>query len=445
MRVVRVRALVPSLGGLMAGFLASMVAALLLKVSVPDAELIWNMVSPLRVAAWILQAAHGVPTDVRSAAGVVAPDAPGSVGRLSELLGSGPDVVFSFSLLLVPLTILAVVGITVALLVRRSDPSTTRQVLERAAICAATHGIALAVVAWASSFEFVAEGKLAPELGLGAASGHVAIGIGHRPLVALLIGAAWGAAFAAAGGLSALRMRGSIASDDRIVLLAWMRGLGTASAIWAGLLLLGGIGAAVTGHAPKPSLVGLGALLLSGNATAAGLLASSGVSMAVSLDAGPFTGWERMDLLNVGASGDAAPPYVWLALAIPLAAGVVAGRFARRRSSLPGAGIAVRYGVLWGLSLAVLALLLRVRVLSSFSVGGLDLGGGGAAFDPLVALVCGAAVGTIAAFIGTRTVATRTSSDETWSCPACGIVNARSDRFCVSCGAGQAPGSQSGA
>ncbi len=431
------RPLRASLGGLLAGYLTTLVAAMLLKAGVPDADLIWNTVSPLRVSAWLLEAAHGVPTEIRSAAGVVAPDVPGSVGRLSELLGGTEDVVFSFSLFLVPLTVLAVVGIVVALLVRRAAPQNTAQLLRWTAICAATHGTALALIAWASSYSFVAEGRLAPDLGLGAASGHVAIGVGHRPVVALLIGAAWGGAFAAAGGLSSLRLRGAIASDDRIVLLGWMRGLGFAAGIVAALMFVGGIVAAVMGRAPSPALSGLGALLLSGNATAAALVASNGVSMAVALDAGPFTGWERMDFLNVGPAGDAAPPFVWLSLVLPLAAGLVAGRFARRRSTFSGPGIAVRFGVLWGLTLAVLALLLRVRVLSSFSIGGLDLGGGGASFDPLVALVLGFAVGTIAAYTGVRTIRAAAAAGETWTCPTCGIVNARSDVFCVSCGTRQ--------
>jgi hypothetical protein len=173
--------------------------------------------------------------------------------------------------------------------------------------------------------------------------------------------------------------------------------------------------------------------------TAAGIVASNGVSMAVALDAGPFTGWERVDLLNVGASGDAAPPVVWLALLIPLAAGLVAGRFARRRSSYPVAQIALRFGALWGLTLAVFSLLLRVRVLSSFSVGGLDLGGGSAAFDPLVALGAGFVFGTLAAFIGASSVrvpalVTVGAPADAWTCANCGITNTTDDKFCVSCG-----------
>ena len=433
------KALVASVKGIGAGYAAGVLSAFLLKTSVPDAELIWNRVSPLRVAGWILEAAHGVPLVVRSAAGVRAPQAPGSIGRLSELLGGGEDVVFSFSVLLVPISVLALVGITVAFAIRRANPTSPRQVLVWTAVCAATHGVALAVIARLSSFEFVAEGNLAPEIGLGAARGHIAIGLGQRPLVALFIGAAWGAAFAAAGGLSALPLRARIRSDDRVVMLGWLRGLGAAAGIIAAAMLIGGVVALVTGRAPSPALIGLGGILLAANATAAGIVATNGVSMAVAHDAGPFTGWERVDLLNVGASGDAAPPIAWLALAIPLVAGIVAGRFARRRSSYPAIQIALRFGTLWGLSLAVLALLLRVRVLSSFSVGGLDLGGGSAAFDPLVALGAGFVFGTIAALVGARSVRMPAlvpagGPSATWTCPNCGITNTDDDRFCVSCG-----------
>lgn len=441
------RAIVSTLKGLSAGYAVGLTAALWLKAAVPDADLIWNLVSPFRIGAWIVGAAHGVPLVVRTAGGVDAPQAPGSIARLSELLGGSSDIVFSFSLFLVPISILAVVGIVTARSVRKAGPASGRELAVCSAVAAVAHGLVLAVAAWLSSFEFVAEGRLAPELGLGAATGHLGIGLGQRPLIAFVVGAAWGGAFAAAGGMSSLRLRATIASDDRVVLLAWMRGLATATAIVAGALALGGMFALVTGRVPSPSLVGLGGLLLAGNAVAAGIVASSGAPMSIALDAGPFTGWERLDFFNVGAAGTAMPA-TWVALVVPLAAGIVAGRFARRRTAYSDAGVALRLGVLWGLSLAVLAMLLRVRVLSSFSVGGLDLGGGSAAFDPLIALATGVATGTVAAFVGTRAGAraATVAADESWTCASCGIANVNDDRFCISCGAErQGSGAHSGA
>ena len=151
--------------------------------------------------------------------------------------------------------------------------------------------------------------------------------------------------------------------------------------------------------------------------------------MAIALDAGPFTGWERMDLFHLGVAGRAPFALVLLAI-VPVGAGIVAGRFIARRSALPPSRIALRFGVLWGFSLALLSLLLRVRVLSSFSVGALDLGGGSAAVDPLVALVLGFVWGAPAAFIGARTV----HDPGRWECPDCSMANTDEDRFCVSCG-----------
>ena len=425
-----------SLGGLLGGYLVSLAAAVWLRLAVPGGDVLSSVVSPLRVAGWLLTSAHAVPLAVRSAAGVRSPDAPGSIGRLSEVLGGGEDVVFSFSLLLVPIAMLATTGIVVALLARRWRPASTGDVMRFAAVAALVHGIVLAFVGWMSSVGFFIEADLAPELGLGSATAHVALSVGARPAIALLLGVVFGAAFGIAGGLSALPLRETLDPSSRVVLIGWMRALRVASATVAVLLALGGLGALIAGRAPSASLVGLGGLLFGANAVAAGVLFTHGASMAVALDAGPFTGWERVDFLNVGTSGGAAPPFVWIVALLPLAAGIVAGRFIRSRSSLTTIAIALRFGALWGLSMAVLALLLRVRVLSSFSVGSLDLGGGGAAFDPLMALVLGAIWGTAGAAFGARI--SLSSSAATWTCAECGIGNAEQDRFCVSCGAARA-------
>ncbi len=435
MRVVRVpRALLAPTGGLLSGYVASLVGALWIRGAVPEGDLIASVVSPLRIAAWMLTSAHGVPLVVRSAAGVRAPDAPAGIARLSELLGGGEDVVFTFSVVLVPITILAIAGITMALLVRRAAPSSARDVLAHVGVSAAVYGLGLTFVARLGSYIAEITGNLAPDLGLGSASGRVVLGIGARPFSAFVIGAAFGAAFAAAGGMSALPMRRQVAPDVRVTLFGWMRGLGTAAAIFAALMALGGLVAVFMGRAPSASLVGLGGYLLAGNAVAAAIVLAHGASMAIALDAGPFTGWERMDLLHAGVAGSPAPKALWLLAIVPIVAGVVAGRFIGRRTALSASRVALRYAVLWGFSLALMSLLLRVRVLSSFSVGALDLGGGSAAIDPLVALVLGFVWGSPAAFIGARSV----HDPGRWTCPECSMTNTESDRFCVSCGARRA-------
>lgn len=422
-----------SLLALSTGYAVALIASLWLRASVSGSDLVTAFISPWRIAAWFLTSAHAVPLVIRSAAGVQAPDVPGSIARLSEVLGGGEDLVFTFSLLFVPITLLAVCGVTAAALVRRARPTSGRQVLEAASIAALVHGCSLALLAWVASVLLAAEAQLAPEIGLGAASAHVAMGIGPRPVVALALGAVWGAAFATAGGMSALPLREAIDPTNRIVLIGWMRALRVAAVVVAVVLVVGGLYALFSGRAPSASLVGLGGLLFGANAVAAGILFTHGASMAVALDAGPFTGWERVDFLNIGVNGGAAPPFVWIVALLPIAVGMTAGRFIRLRSSLTTGAIALRFGALWGLSMAVLALLLRVRVLSSFSVGSLDLGGGGAAFDPLMALVLGAIWGTAGAALGARIAPPATAA--TWICARCGIANAEADRFCVSCGA----------
>jgi hypothetical protein len=423
------RGLLSPAGGLLSGYIASLLGALWLRAAVPEGDLVTSIVSPLRVAAWFLTSAHGVPLMVRSAAGVQAPDAPAGIARLSELLGGGEDVVFSFSIVLVPITILAVAGVVTALLVRGSEPTTPRHVLTYTGLSAAVYGLGLALVARTGSYVAEITADLAPDLGLGTATGRLVVGIGARPWLAFAIGALFGAAFAAAGAMSSLPMRRQVAPDVRVTLFGWMRGLGTAAGVFAALMAIGGIVAILTGRAPKASLVGVGGYLLAGNAIAAAIVLAHGASMAIALDAGPFTGWERMDVLHLGVAGRAPLALVLLAI-VPVGAGIVAGRFIARRSALPPSRIALRFGVLWGFSIALLSLLLRVRVLSSFSVGALDLGGGSAAVDPLVALVLGFVWGTPAAFVGARSV----HDPGRWECPDCSMANTDADRFCVSCG-----------
>lgn len=447
------RAIRASLAGLGVGYLACLIASQWLRWASRDAELLWNVVSPLRVAAWMLTSAHAVPLVVRSSAGVSAPEAAGSIGRLSELLGGGEGLAFSFSIVLVPLTILALIGATVALAIRRAGPSSTGDVFRATAVSAVVHSAALGVASRLSSIDLVFQGTLAPDLGLGPAVGRVELGIGPRTFTALGVGALFGAAFAVAGALSSIDIRASIAPQTRVILFGWMRGLTTAVGIVAAVLALGGSFALVTGRAPSVALFALGGLLLGGNAVAAGIVGAHGLPMHVALDAGPFTGWERVDLLHFGAAGATSPKVLVLAVIVPIAAGVVAGRFCRRRTDLDARAIALRFGALWGLTLAVLALLVRVRILSSLEVGAVDLGGGSAAFDPLASLVIGAVWGAVTSFAGARapnvvrvramagvraSLGSLAAAQPTWSCERCRMPNTFDDRFCVSCGAGRA-------
>ena len=432
MRVLR--ATRASLVGLAAGYLVAFIGALLLRTVGSDASLITKLVSPLRIASWTLGLAHAAPVVVHSAAGVDAARS-GSLQRLAELLGGHSDVIFTFSIVLVPLTILALTGIVVAFGVLRLNPKTTRELFGMAGVASVTHGIALALLARISSLEFAFTGRVASQFGLGVAKGYVLIGAGQRPLVAGLLGAGWGAAFALAGGMSSEALRPTLELPSRIVLLGWLRGLTVVSFVLAGVMALGAFAALITGHAPGIGAILLGGLMLGANAIAAGIVMAHGVSLSIALDAGPFTGWQRMDLLHVGASGKLNIAMLFGAF-VPILAGVVAGRFIRRRSDLQPVAIAWRFGALWGLTLAAFSMLLRVRVLSSLSVGELNLGGGSAAFDPLIALGLGVAWGTATSFVGARfTRVTPSTVGSRWVCDTCNMANAERDGFCVSCGA----------
>ena len=397
------RGILASVAGLAAGFVAALVAASSLRAATPDADLVWNAVPPGRVTTWVLALAHGVPVRIRTTAGISAQDAPGSVGRLGELLGGrggASELAFTFSVLLIPVGLLLVVGVIVALLARRADARSPRELLALTGVTAATHGGLLALAAWWGGVDIALRGRLAPELGFGAATGRLGFLLGPSPIAALLIGTVWGAAFAVAGAMSSPTLRAYLSGEARVVLRGWLRGFGAAIGLVAGGLALGGVVALAGGRAPGFGLIALGAYSLWANAVSAGIVLAHGGSVAVALDAGPFSGWERVDLLHYGVAAAPAPWVWWLGSLVPLVAGVVAGRYAARRSSLSPAAIGLRFGALWGLTLAVLSLLLRVRALSSFSLGDLRLGGGSAVIDPLASLVLGAVWGSVTGTLG---------------------------------------------
>lgn len=399
-----------SVAGLGAGMLAALGATSWLRAATPDGALLWKAAPPGRVAVWALALAHGVPLQISTSAGLSSTDAPGTLGRLGEILrgeGGRAAVSFSFSVLVVPISILLVTGVVVALTVRASRPRDVRELARAAAVCAVVHGGLLAVGAVLAGVDLGFTGRLPGQIGLGAATGSLAVHAGPSPLAAAAIGALWGAAFPVAGGMASPGLRTLVTDEQRVVLRGWLRGAGAASGVAAGAVVAGTAYAVATGAASSPSLMVLGVVALWANAVAAVIVLAQGASVGVALDAGPFTGWERIDLVHVGVGGGAAPWAMWFGLAIPLAAGIVAGRHIARHSTLPPLRAALRTGVLWGLTLAALSLLLRVRVLSSFSVGDVRLGGGGAAIDPLVSLALGFAWGTAATWLGVLTVGGR--------------------------------------
>jgi hypothetical protein len=423
-----------SLAGLGAGFAAAMAATLWLRAANAESALLWNAASPGDVAVWLLALAHGVPLAIRTTGGLQAPGG----GGLGDLVGGDVEATLGFDVFLLPLGLLLIVGATTGMLVRAGGPATPRRFAATVVAGGLVHGSALAVAAWVSNVHLAFSGRLAPELGLGAATGSIALEAGPSPFQAFGIGAVWGAAFIVAGGLAVPGMRRMLSDDGRMLLRGWMWGTGAGAALPVAGLVVVVLGALVTGRGPALGRGGLAALLFAPNAVSAVIVAAHGVPMRAALDAGPIAGWASAGLFDFGVGGGPAPVYAWAVLVCPVAAGVVAGRFVRRRRAMPVVRIAAGFAVLWGLTLAVLALLVRVRVLSSFSVGDAQLGGGGAAFDPLLALGAGGGWGFLMSYVGARTTSGPELEDaqEAWGCDACGYHNDPHDRFCVSCGRG---------
>jgi hypothetical protein len=134
------------------------------------------------------------------------------------------------------------------------------------------------------------------------------------------------------------------------------------------------------------------------NVVAAAVVLAHGPTMQIALDAGPLAEWTQIGYLTRGER--ALSPARWLFVLVPLLGGIAAGRVMRKRVAGADAfRVAALFGVLWGIVLTMLTLLLRVRVLSNFSVTSLE-SGGSVAIDPLITLVLSSVWGGITAYIG---------------------------------------------
>jgi len=167
--------------------------------------------------------------------------------------------------------------------------------------------------------------------------------------------------------------------------------------------------------------------------------------MTLSFDAGPFAEWSRLGYVSEGARS--LPAMRWVFLLVPTFAGLAAGRVMRSR----GVGVAAAstgFGAAWGIALAAVAVLLRVEVLSSFSIGSLAAGGG-ADIDPVIALLSGFVWGSVTSAIGYIAFGEPQPSTPTPGfpepaapvqpvparvCPSCGATVPAGDRFCAACG-----------
>lgn len=454
------------IAGLAAGLAAALAAASTVRSSFTDAELLWKVVPVHKLAIWILAGAHRVPLRVQVQAGLRS-------GGLSDLIGRRfrvPEVALDASVLVVPVTVLVVVATVSALVARGARPSTTAELWTGAALAGAVHAIVLGALAAIASSGSGFEGRF------------VQAGVTASPMLvpALVLGFVFGGGFALAGMLGA----GTVALHPhvRAVGSAWVRALAAAAVVAAAVSLLAtvvhaGGGAEMPGGAG--SAVAAGALL-GANVLAGAIVLAHGAWMTTAFAAGPFAGWARIDYLHFGRQGRPAPAVWWLLLTVPVAAGVVAGRAARRRG-VPAAYAAAGFAAAWGATLAVLAWLLRVRMLTDFGLGRLADAGSAEAHVPIVAAaLLGAAWGAVTAAVGAATVRGPLAGDPSgdpageqagdpagdpvgersgdpavapvgqpgggaaqpppagavpaWTCPRCGYVNGAGSRFCGGCG-----------
>lgn len=443
------RAAVAATLGLVVGLAVSLVAAVWLRSTTPEAGVLWAVAPAGKVAVWTLAGAHGVP--LRVEAGAEVSDELGEIGeRIGEIFGDNtaerlPSPRGDLQVLLASLTVLAAMGATVAFAMARSEARHLREVVSAAVVTAAVNGVGLAVLAVAST----------ARLGFDARIVRVGVEASAPAAMALVLGALWGGAFALVGGLGAPavadrlspRWRASAAAAKRAALVASVASI-------AVLVVMALEQSSRPGRVGLPADVGaVGVFLLGANVVGAAIVLSHGVSMNVALDAGPLSGFTRLGYVPQGSSS--LPSSRWLFLLVPVVAGVAAGRVIKRRLGV-GSNVtaAAAFGLVWGAALAVLALLLRVRVLSSFSLGSLAAGGG-TSINPFVTFVFGTVWGGVTSFVGMATTSApeqpltpaletiaavakeepiEASSPGQRMCPGCGQLVPEDDRFCGSCG-----------
>lgn len=430
------RAVVAAVAALVVGLAVSWVAASWLRSATPEANLLWGVAPPAKTAVWTLAGAHGAALHVE--AGAEVDEGLADIGsRLGELLGGESAEIpttprADLAVRLAPLSILACVGLVLVGFMRRSGAAAVTEAVVGSALAGAVYGIGLAGLAATSS------AGLGVDLSIVRAGVEASVSVGESAVA----GVVWGSAFALIGGLTAPAVKERLAPSWRALYAGLFRASWLAAVVAVGGLILmavtrGGGGGGLPGD---PSLQALAVGLLFLNVIAAAVVLSHGATMDTSFTAGPLSEWSR-----VGYTSDFLPSTKWALALVPLVAGFAAGRVMRRKSG--GASLAVAFGAVWGLGLGALAVLLRVRVLSSFDLGSLGAGGG-ASIDPLLAAVLGFAIGTVTSFIGiisgnrepraepvmTQPVAEQVPPTQPRACPACGRPVAAADRFCSSCG-----------
>ncbi len=385
------RSAAASVAALVLGLVLSFGAAVWLRAVAPGPDALWRHAAPAQMAVWVQAAAHGAPVELSGGAEISSE----RLRRITGFFGRDAEVGGEVGVLLVPGTILLAVAAVFVAGGRRSGARDDGEILTAAAGAAAVYGIALGVLAALATWRTGVGGRIV-------AAGAEA---GVNPWTAGVLAALWAGALTGAGAAS---VRDRWSPSTRALGGAWARAVAAGAGTAAIVLVVWAASRGETGDA-DPALIALGVLLLLPNAVGSALVAAHGAPMLVSIDAGPLSGWRRIDYLHGTADGDPAV-LGWLFLLVPLAAGLVAGRALGRRMPGPGAwppfAPAAAFGALWGATLCALAILLRVRMASSFGIGRVAPAGE-VAIDPFAALLAGIVWGTAVAYLGMLTVSGR--------------------------------------
>ena len=423
------KAAVAALAALIIGLIVSFAAAAWLRSAAPSADVVWRSAKPGQVAVWTLAGAHGAPLHVSAGASLQ-----GDIGdTIGGLIGRQPEIGTRdlFVIRLAPLVVLLVIGLVLGYAMRASGARTISEAITGSVVAGAIYGVTLAGLAAA------AHAKTGVDTSIVRAGIEVSVPAG----AALVGGVFWSAVFAFFGAVSTPDLSAALAPVLRAIGGGLKRAAlvaGVASTIGIVVLALSHAGSSHIGGSPKLHM--LGAVLLSMNFVAAGAILSHGAAMHAAFNAGPLAKFS-----SIGYMTSALGPQRWLMVLVPIAAGMAAGRAMRKRA--PDADmttLALGFGAAWGVALTVVAIMLRVKMVTLFSIGSGDAGGT-ATISPLIVLATGFGWGTALSYLGMSTVtvderlttveAVVPEQLEAADCTHCGAPIPFGDKFCGSCGA----------
>jgi hypothetical protein len=439
------RAAVAALAALVVGLVLSFVAAALLRSAAPGEQVLARVAPTPKLAVWTLAAAHGVPIEVTAGAQVES----NQLSDIGELFGR-PNLGTQASLVvrLAPLTLLALVGLLLALAMRTSAVEAA-DVLVASAIGGLVYGTGLALLA-------AGAGSWA---GLNGSIVRFGVRASVSPLYALVAGFVWAAIFLAIGARSKPEVQARLSPLGRGVWtgMAAATKVATVTAIVALIALAIGQASKTSNLHINPRMGAVGVALFGVNVIATAIVVSFGAPLNVSFSAGPLAGWTRLGYFSAGQTS--LSPARWLFVFVPLLSGLAAGRAMRRhvpRSQVVSAAVA--FGAMWGVVLSVVAWMVRVRILSNFDIAAIAAGGG-ASINPLLAFPLGAVIAGVLSYVGmlgepdaavaTADPAATEATDvpvtvasaepdaavaSERTCDECGAAVPTDDRFCGACG-----------